>query len=77
MNGHSKWLLGVVATVVLGAAGWAVSDVRERVARVETLSKDVAILQVERQHDRAQLAELKAYLERIDRKIDRILEKSR
>jgi hypothetical protein len=69
-NGQTKWLLGALATAILGAAGWAASDVRTNAAAVPVLSKDVAVLQQKSVEQDKTNTRVEKQLDRVERKID-------
>jgi len=70
MNGHGKllyWLLGLLGTLMTGAAGGWLSTTHT-LTRVH--GEKIAVLE-------ARATEQKQQLERIERKVDRILEQER
>lgn len=62
-NGWSKWLLGLFAAMLLGLAGWGGSTVIATSARVT---------RVETQHE-----DLGPRLERMENKLDRLIQRTR
>ena len=76
-----KWLLGIIATVLMLLAGTSMAENRQRIDRIEqrVQSTEKTTIELDAHYDdiMRQLGHLNQQLDQVDTKIDRVLEVGR